>query len=138
MGAVSPGEYDVTFALSSTQYELIDVEPASPFSILSNQSGTLKAKLADKGVTSLLVKVTRSDTGSIISGAQVQLSNADGYSETQDTNGNGNAFFPKDATPLQNGDYHIKITAPGMADSEKDITINHNELLIEAVALNAA
>lgn len=127
--SISPGQYTFTLSDSVTGYRLISTEPITPFSLVSEEDLELKVKLADKNVTSILVTVKRSDDDSLISGANIELSNASGYSEIITTDGNGTAFFPKAGGPaFVAGIYNLKISADGYQDYSEEVEISSGQL----------
>lgn len=135
---VSPGQYEISASLGSTNYELIGMDPVSPFNLLSSSPQTVKIKLADKSVTSILVIVTGTDSAPV-TGANVQLKNeALSYDKNQTTLEDGKVFFPVTSDLFQSGTYDLKITASGYVDSDTDVTINENELKIETINLTAS
>ncbi len=138
-GSVSPGQYTVALSPSVTGYVLIDTDPVSPFSLFSNQNMAVKAKLADVNQTSLLVKVTKNDTGNPpLAGAGVELSNGSGYDQTVTASGTGTAYFPTDANALPAGTYTLKVTAGGYTENDSQVTINSNQLKQMSVSLTAS
>lgn len=133
-GEVSPGTY--TFTLSDSNYEIIETSPVNPFPLYSSdESLNFKIKLAPKNATSILITVKNNSDNSIISGAQVKMTNASGYDITQTTNAEGKVFFPTTSDVFASGDYNIQITADGFNSSDSTTTINENELKTEEIKL---
>jgi competence protein ComGC len=134
---ISPGQYDIAPS-PGVNYELIRLDPASPYTLLSASPATLKIKLADKNVTSLLATVTGGASNEQIEGATVQLkSDTLGYDNTQTTPVDGKVFFPVSADVFQAGVYDLKITASGYSDSNTQVTINADQLKMETINLTA-
>ncbi|MEI6588005.1 MAG: hypothetical protein WCO05_03595, partial [Candidatus Moraniibacteriota bacterium] len=139
--SISPGGYAFVLTGSAlSDYEIISMNPPTPFSLLSSD-GTLNVglKLAEKDVTSLLITVLDVSNDIPIAGAKVKLTNSSlNYEKELDTTSDGRAFFPDSSDPLLPEIYHVKITASGFSDSESDITINTNELKLETKKLTAS
>lgn len=135
---ISPGEYSFSLLSSVTGYELIDTDPADPFSLTSENPLVFKARLADNSATSLLVRIIRIDGEDAlpVSGAQVQLSNDSGYSATVASSYNGAAFFPASSDPFLEGNYNLKITADGFNEHNSTVTVNANQLKVENITLD--
>jgi hypothetical protein len=135
---ISPGQYEIIPSLGGTNYELVRLDPVSPYTLLSENPATVKIELADKNTSSLLVVVT-GDDGEPVSGANVQLKNDTlGYDSSLTTPDDGKVFFPTSADLFQPGMYDLKITASGYDESNVQTTINLNELKIETVSLTAS
>lgn len=136
-GLVSPGRYFFELKDTVTDYVLIDTDPVSPFSLFSDDDLNFKAKLADKNVTSLLVRVARSVGGDLtpIEGANVRLSDGNGYNVEQTTSATGTAFFPTTADPLLAGNYTLFVIKEGFDSEDYQVTIETNELKTENVVL---
>gem|GEM_PF-305396 len=145
---ISPGQYTFSLSPSVTNFEFIGTDPPFPYDVVdgkmiyvfplsSDPVLTLKVRLADKNVTSLLVSVLNNNDGFPISGASVQLTNGAGYDVTQTTGVDGRVFFPTTADPFLSGIYDLKITADGFSDSSSQVTVDDNQLKIEAVNLTA-
>ncbi len=137
-GSVSPGQYTFTLDSGVTNYEFVGTTPDSPSSLSSEQDLTLEVELADKNLTSILIKVVTSDEGSpSIAGAQVRLSNASGYDVSQTTGGEGSVFFPTTADAFEEGTYDLEVTADGYQESNSQVTVSAGALKIETVSLTA-
>ncbi len=138
--SISPGQYTITLSPSETGYVLIDTDPISPFSLFSNQNLAVKAKLANVNQTSLLVRVTKNDTGNPpLAGASVELTNGAGYDQAVTASETGTAYFPVSSTDnLQPGIYTLKVTANGYTENDSQVTINSNQLTQTAVSLSAS
>lgn len=136
--SISPGQYTFTLPSSVADYVLIDTDPISPATLFSDQNLILKAKLANKNTTSLLVKVVSGDGTMPVTGAKVKLSNALGYDITQTSSGTGMVFFPVSSDVFQPGIYTLKITAGGFSDNESQVEINSNQLKIITITLSAS
>ncbi|MDO8529576.1 MAG: prepilin-type N-terminal cleavage/methylation domain-containing protein [bacterium] len=134
-GSVSPGQYSVSLSPSMADYEVIETDPISPFSLLSDQNLNFKIKLADKNATSILIKVLNNSDNSPIPGAQVKLSNSSGYDVTQTASNEGKAFFPVTADLFQSGNYNLSVTAGGFQENNSEATVNINALKIEEIKL---
>lgn len=135
--AISPGLFTFTLSPAVTNWELINLDPDSPFSLFSSGPLTVKVRLADKGATSLLVKVLKDSDGFPIAGAQVELKNDSfGYNATQNSAANGATFFPATADLFQAGTYDLTVIAGGYADFNSQITINANDLKIDEIRLS--
>lgn len=134
---ISPGQYEIIPSLNGTNYELIEINPASPFNLISSSPQEAKIRLADKNATSILVTIIGTDSNPV-EGASVQLKNDTlNYDITQTTPSNGKVFFPVSLDLFQAGIYNLKITASGYSDSDTNVTINEDELKIETVNLTA-
>lgn len=136
-GSVSPGQYAVSLSSLMTEYEIIETNPASPFSLLSDQSLNFQIKLANKNMTSLLIRVLNNSDSSPIPGAEINLSNGSGYDATQIASSEGKAFFPVTADLFQGGTYSVRVTASGFAESNSEITVSANALKIEEITLDS-
>jgi prepilin-type N-terminal cleavage/methylation domain-containing protein len=137
-GSISPGQYIFSLLSSVSDYVLIDTDPITPTTIFSDDDLTLKAKLADKNTTSLLVKVVSSVDGiTPVVGAEVKLFNGSGYDATQTSSGTGTVFFPMSSDQLQTGDYSLKVTASGFEENNSQTTIESklNTLTITLTSL---
>lgn len=136
--SISPGVY--TFSLIDStlaDYEIINFNPATIFSLLP-EDGTLnvKAKLASKAATALLVTVVDNVGDLPIAGATVKLTNvALGYDKELLTASDGKAFFPDSSDPFLPETYHLKVTADGFSDKELDVTVTANNLKKEEIRL---
>ncbi|TAK96798.1 carboxypeptidase regulatory-like domain-containing protein [Patescibacteria group bacterium] len=141
----SPGQFFMSEIESPIGYTLIGVSPVEAFdgtsstyttSVLPGNSAELLIKYAKNSDNALLVKVKTKTEGTPVNGAQVKLSNADGYSVTVTTSFDGVAFFPTDNVPLVAGDYSLEITADGFDDYTDDVTVDalitqESELIVE-------
>lgn len=136
-GPVSPGQYAVSLSSLMTDFEIIETNPVSPFSLLSDQSLNFQVKLASKNMTSLLVKVLNNSDSSPIPGAEVRLSDSNGYNATQTASNEGKAFFPVTADVFQSGNYHLSVTAGGFQENSSDVTVSANALKIEEITLTS-
>ncbi len=125
---ISPGQYSFTLSDSVTEYELIGTNPASPFSLLSEDDLNLEVRLASKDMTSVLVSVKKAESSTVLAGANVKLSNLSGYEEEIITDDNGTAFFPKTSTPLIAGTYNLEITADGYEEYSETVEVEENHL----------
>lgn len=136
----SPGVYGVSLDPSETDYELIDTDPISSFSLAPEADLELKVKLAKKDFASLLLRVETSEASSQpILGAHVTLSKASpSYGGEADTTSTGTAFFPLDTTALDVGTYDLKVEADGFQTSNTTITIEENKLKTETIKLTAS
>lgn len=137
-GSVSPGQYTFTLDSDVTDYEFVGTTPDSPFSLPSEQNLTLEVELADKNLTSILVKVVTGDEGNpLIAGAQVRLSNASGYDVSRTTGGEGGVFFPTTADVFNEGTYDLEVAADGYQESDSQVTVSAGALKIETITLTA-
>ena len=133
---ISSGEYNFTLSDSETGYALVRTDPFSPFLLLSEANLDFKVQLANKNMTSILVKIKKSDDDALLAGATVKLTNTLGYDEEIITDENGSAFFPKnDSTPFVFGIYNLKITADGYQDYSEDIEVLENQLKEENIIM---
>ncbi|HPN96825.1 MAG TPA: carboxypeptidase-like regulatory domain-containing protein [Candidatus Moranbacteria bacterium] len=132
---ISPGSYAFTLSPLVTDYELISVDPVSPFTLFSDPSLSVKVKLASKTLASYLVKIIRSDDSTPLSGAEVKLTNALGYDTTVTSSEDGAAFFPVNSDPFLPGTYDVKITADGFQEYTSQVTIEADTLKSESVTL---
>jgi hypothetical protein len=134
--SISPGQYKFSLDSSITDYEFIGTDPAPPFLLSSEQDLEFKVVLAEKDVTSLLVKIAVDGNEDPLVDATVELSNTLGYNESTTTDTNSSAFFPKtEGTPLVSGAYTLDVSADGFDDYTKEITISENNLEIESVVM---
>lgn len=134
LGAVSPGNY--TFTLADSNYEIIQTDPVNPFYLYSSVGSLdFKVKLAPKNVTSILITVKSDVDDSLISGAQIKLTNGSGYDVTQTTNEEGKVFFPTTADAFESGAYDVQITADGFNGSNSQLNVSENELKTEEIKL---
>ena len=126
---ISPGPFSLTPKGSLSGYTFVTTDPAptavSPPVLSAGGSLTIKMKFAANNVNALIVKVTSKKSGSIITGAQVKLTNASGYDQTVTTLGDGIAFFPLDTTPLVAGSYTVLVKATGFKDNSSSITVSN-------------
>ena len=138
-GEVSPGQYTFTLAPSVTNYVLIDTDPISPFFLFSEDDITVKAKLADKNKTSLLIRVAYDNEGSLtpIAGANVRLSNGSNYDVTQTTSNTGTVFFPNTADEFLAGTYNISVTVNENELYNNQVIIDENQLKIENINITS-
>jgi len=136
---VSPGQYSFKLGDTVLDYVQIGTDPAPPLVLSSEQNLDFKVVLASKNVTSILTRINATGSTNPFIGANVELSNTEGYSENTTTDGNGTAFFPKtEGTPLEDGTYNLKITAEGYQEISREINIDNDELKIESVELVAS
>jgi len=135
-GQVSPGPYE--FTLKGSTYEIIGINPATPFSLIPGQATEVDVKVSPKNVTALLVTATQSDDGSPLAGATVHLTNGSGYDVSLTTGDDGLAFFPNVASPsFASGNYTLVVSATGYQDHSGSITISSGQLKEEAVSMVA-
>lgn len=131
-GAISPGQYE--FILEESGYTLIGLNRASHFSLSSEQTLELNAKVSLDSVTALLFKVGNEIAP--IANASVHLTNAGGYDTTLTTDENGMAFFPNVADPpFVAGTYDFSITADDHDSFSGQTTVNENSLKTEEVTM---
>ncbi|OGI22839.1 MAG: hypothetical protein A3E91_02155 [Candidatus Moranbacteria bacterium RIFCSPHIGHO2_12_FULL_40_10] len=116
---ISPGQYAIYNIGSVSGYTFISTDPISPFSLIPDETKTVKIKFADDNADSLLVSVIRSDDSSPINGAQVRLSNGTGYDSTETTLEDGLSFFQAAA-----GAYNLEVSASGFQSYSSSISIN--------------
>jgi hypothetical protein len=115
------------FDLVSGQYSAL---------VAPGESGEVRMKFAENIDNGVMVKVSDSIDGDRIVGAQVVLSNSEGYNESITTLADGIAYLPLTSTPIVAGTYNIEITATGY--NTYTGTVDINGLEEEQVILTAS
>lgn len=130
---ISPGQFFISNIAAVSGYTLIGLDNFSSVDLANNKyalvispgsSQEIKMKFAKNDDNSLLAQVFTQADDSPIANAEVTLSNADGYNETQVTLIDGVAFFPASTTLLVAGTYELKVTAEGFADYIVNVDIS--------------
>jgi hypothetical protein len=130
---ISPGQYTLTVSVPSG-YVLVGIDPVSPFSLEPDATLEVKIKLAQLNSSALLATV-KDATGNVISGAQVELKNADGYDVIQTTDAEGVVFFSQGTDPLSPGTYDLKVIATGYQENNSQVVISAAELKTETITM---
>jgi competence protein ComGC len=122
---ISPGQFFVsnigavsghTFAGLDSCTSFDSVKNMYTLLLAPNDSKEIKIKFANDNDNSVLLSILNPAGTALIANAQVQLTNALGYSENITTLADGIAFFPVVANPLIIGTYDINIIASGYKD----------------------
>lgn len=129
---ISPGRYKLKLeGAADTDYTLFKVDPGSDdnsddFVLLAGVSIGVDVIIADKSIPSFIILVTDDEDG-CIENASVKLVNAvQGYDVTLTTDKYGKAYFPHNAaTPLQNDNYNLTISATGFNGDNSVVPINN-------------
>ncbi len=139
----SSGVYTVALGTGETGYSFLRLTPEEPsfgtIHLLPNTTPEITMILANRNVSSALIKVTNGASGPAIASASVQLKSiALGYDETVVTDTYGQAYFPVLNTPLAAGTYDVNITATGFETGTGTIALPGNALGEKSFALTAS
>lgn len=108
-------EYDTYTITTGGGYDVLEVCPITPFTLLPNTSDTVTFTLGSLAGSFLRVEVTDSGDGEPIAGASVRLQNT-GYDETQSTNVCGQTYFNGGGL-YDDTNYTMTVTASGYDQS---------------------
>ncbi|MEA3273532.1 MAG: hypothetical protein U9Q72_02985 [Patescibacteria group bacterium] len=126
----SPGNYN--FSINDSSYELININPASPFDLPAGGIINVQATCVENTVDSVLVVITDNETKEPIQEASVSVVGFD-YNATNLTDTLGKAFFWEEL--MEQGEYQIGVTADGY--EEYNGTVDLLGLTKEEVYLTA-
>jgi hypothetical protein len=128
--SLSPGQYAFFLDPIEDLYVLVGLNTTPNFSLASEQSLELVARVINKNTTAALIRVAKNSDGSILKGAEVKLSNSSGYEETATVGEDGMAFFPVNReNPFSAGTYDLSVKADGFKDVTNQQVIMEGALL---------
>lgn len=135
--SISPGQYTFGLASDETTYELIGIDPSSPFSLPAESATDIRLKVVEKTMTGLLVRVVKDTDNSPVTGATVELKNVGlAYDETITTGADGMAFFPDSNTAIfQAGTYDLSVQATDFQSENGSEIVNDGSLIIKNVLM---
>lgn len=146
-GDVNPGPY--FFRLMEANTILIGLDrtsthPAAPlenyweFSLDPDESVVVTASVSPDTATGALFVVTNDADGKPIPNANVHLTNATPFDDTDTTDAIGYSFFPRDATPFVAGMYDYTVSATGFIDATGQVTVSNGAIEMETVSMTAS
>jgi type II secretory pathway pseudopilin PulG len=129
-----PGQFFITNIESVSGYALVGVSPITLFdstipsykaSLLPGEEKSVEIKFAKEDEPGLIVQVKNDSDSALINGAEVKLTNTDGYSQTVVTSLDGVAFFPNNSTALVNGEYALEVVSSGSQTYSGTVEVNN-------------
>ncbi len=119
---VSPGEY--YFEITDPDYAVLTPNLEKPLILESDSQQIINLTLAPIDEPYLRVLVKNASTTDAVAGAIVHLHNQD-YDKSVQSNEDGLAIFPFDATALANGDYTLEVSKNEYQNYSAPQTINN-------------
>ncbi len=118
---IDPGDYTISnlAVLGNSEYEYIGSDSVIPIHLSSGDDKEINLIFAKKNVDSLLIVVENNDSGELIEGAEIKVSNSLGFEQTTITSIDGRVYFPVTEDPvvlMMAGEYDIEIKAPNFVD----------------------